>query len=517
MIKVVFPFDAVTQAQLRQIKPSGFWYGPTKGWEFPFAAAFPLKDLLGARFAWKKDLAEWLHWYEYPLPPLPSHRQLVDEAELENVLLDGRFPFPHQREGARWLLERRGALLADEMGLGKTLTALLAARGMVRTADVRVIVVAPVGLHAHWRHEASVLGFEIDLVSWACLPKNLPSSGTLLLVDEAHFAQSLKSKRSQALLRLARHPRLRAIWLITGTPMKNGRPIELFPLLAAIDHPLAADQRTFEKHFCKGHWRKHGPHFIWDCLGASNLEELRRLVRPLILSRRKDACFGLPPKVREQHLISLAKPEACGFDYRLSMVLEEYRDRVQKGLVQSDAESLAVLTALRQISAEYKLPAVSIFLKELLKEEKGVILFSGFIKPLKLLQNHLGGVLLTGQQTLKEREIAVNSFQAGETNLLLATYGTGGFGYTLHRARNVVLLERPWTPGDVVQAEDRCHRLGMDGSLTSHWFKLGVADNLVDSLLLNKASQINTFMDSNIEFEVSKTLSKMLYNFLQES
>ena len=106
---------------------------------------------------------------------------------------------------------------------------------MVRCAEVRVLVVAPVGLHPHWRREADAVGLSLQLVSWARLPDALPAAGTLLVVDEAHYAQSIKAQRTAALLRLARHPRLRAIWMLTGTPMKNGRPSQLFPLLAAIE------------------------------------------------------------------------------------------------------------------------------------------------------------------------------------------------------------------------------------------------------------------------------------------
>ncbi len=516
LIKVVFPFDAVTQAELLRIRPRGMWHGPSEGWEFPLAAANPLQALLGERFVLKPDLAEWLKWLDFPLPPLPNNRDLIAQADLDVVLSDGRRPLPHQRIGARWLLARKGALLADEMGLGKTLTALLAARAMFRVSDVSVMVVAPAGLHAHWQEEANVLGVPIQLHSWASLPKDLLPVVTLLVVDEAHFAQSLKSKRTQALLRLARHPLLRAIWMLTGTPMKNGRPIELFPLLAAIQHPLAADQRTFEKYFCQGHWREHHSRFVWDCRGASNLVELRRLVRPLMLHRKKDSCLNLPPKVRKEHSVSLSKVKSRGFDYRLSLVLDEYRSRVQKGLVESAAESLVVLTALRQISAEYKLPAVSIFVQKLIKQGEPVVVFSGFIQPLSLLQKYLGGVLLTGKQSLKNREKAVNSFQKGDSNLLFATYGTAGIGYTLHRARNVILLERPWTPGDVAQAEDRCHRLGMNGSLTSHWFQLGLADQLVDSLLLDKANQINILMDQETHFNQFQMIPELVHNFLQE-
>ncbi len=107
------------------------------------------------------------------------------------------------------------------------------------------MVVAPAGLHQHWRQEAAALGLRLELHSWARLPDALPEAGTVLIADEAHFAQSIRAARTQAFLRLARHPRLRAIWLLTGTPMKNGRPVQLFPLLAAIGHPLGVDQRGF--------------------------------------------------------------------------------------------------------------------------------------------------------------------------------------------------------------------------------------------------------------------------------
>ena len=80
--------------------------------------------------------------------------------------------------------------------------------------------------------------------------------------------------------------------------MKNGRPAQLFPLLAAIGHPLAEDQRRYEELFCQGHWREQGGGRVWQAQGASRLEELRRLTRPLLLHRRKQDCLDLPPKHR---------------------------------------------------------------------------------------------------------------------------------------------------------------------------------------------------------------------------
>jgi SNF2 family DNA or RNA helicase len=490
-IELLLPFDAVTQAQLRAVRPRGRWMAGRGCWQFPLEAALTLQRQFGSRFAVEPDLQQWFAWLEQPLPPLPPHRELVRAAGLEDPLPDGRRLFAHQRAAARWLLARRGAVLADAMGLGKTLTALAAARSLVRTAECRIVVVAPAGLHTHWRQEASALQLQLELLSWAKLPRELPPAGTVLIADEAHYAQNLQASRTQAFLRLSRHPRLRAVWLLSGTPMKNGRPVQLFPLLAAIGHPLAADQRAFEERYCQGHWLERGGERHWQALGATHLEELQRLTRPLVLHRRKEDCLDLPPKQRLLHPVVLNQEEGQGFQHRLQLKVDDYRRRAEAGLVRRDAEVLAVFTALRQISAEYKLPAAAELLQRLMAEGQAVVLFTAFVAAAELLQARLGGALLTGRLPPGERQRVVDGFQAGQHQLLISTFGVGGLGFTLHRARHVVLLERPWTPGDAEQAEDRCHRIGMQASLQCHWLQLGVADQLVDDLIASKARQID--------------------------
>ena len=134
-IEVVLPFDAVTQAQLRSVRPRGHWRSRQGCWEFPLEAAVVLSSRFGSRFAIDPELRRWFDWLAHPLPPLPPHRELVRSAALEAPLPDGRQLFAHQRAAVRWLLARRGALLADAMGLGKTLTALAAARALPTAAS----------------------------------------------------------------------------------------------------------------------------------------------------------------------------------------------------------------------------------------------------------------------------------------------------------------------------------------------------------------------------------------------
>ncbi|MEI7953057.1 MAG: hypothetical protein WCH37_10320, partial [Synechococcaceae cyanobacterium ELA182] len=53
-----------------------------------------------------------------------------------------------------------------------------------------------------------------------------------------------------------------------------------------------------------------------------------------------------------------------------------------------------------------------------------------------------------GAVPARQRQVLVDRFQSGRRSLLIATFGTGGLGFTLHRAAHMVLIERPWTPGD---------------------------------------------------------------------
>lgn len=517
LVEVSCPFDAVTFAQLRAVRPRGRWLASCGCWEFPLEAAAALQELLAGRFALDPELLQWLQWLHQPLPPLPPHRHLVAAAELGQPLVDGRQLMAHQRAAVRWLLARRGAVLADAMGLGKTLSALVAARAMVRLADCRVVVVAPVGLHHHWRSEALALGLTLELHSWARLPAQLPQAGCVLIADEAHFAQNLQTARSQAFLRLARHPRGRAIWLLTGTPMRNGRPAQLFPLLAAIGHPLAQNQRAYEELFCQGHWREHKGRRIWQASGASRLDELQRLIRPLVLHRRKQHCLDLPPKRRLLLPVQLDEDQARGFEARLQRQIGHYRRRAARGEVRRDAEVLAALTALRQISSHYKLPRAAALVRELLMAGEAAVVFTAFLTTAEALQRELGcGTLLTGAVPAGQRQRLVDRFQSGASSLLIATYGTGGLGFTLHRARHVVLIERPWTPGDAEQAEDRAHRIGMGSALTCHWLQLGVADQLVDGLIASKAERISLVLQGRARELARRSLPLMVRQLLQE-
>lgn len=80
--------------------------------------------------------------------------------------------------------------------------------------------------------------------------------------------------------------------------------------------------------------------------------------------------------------------------------------------------------------------------------------------------------------------------------MLICTYGVGATGITLTRSHTVILLDRPWTPGDVLQAEDRVRRIGQKSSVvTSLWVSQFPVDNKLDQLLQTKDSHCQIVLD----------------------
>jgi hypothetical protein len=194
--------------------------------------------------------------------------------------------------------------------------------------------------------------------------------------------------------------------------------------------------------------------------------------------------------------VELPPAEAVAFQGLVDHAVADYRLRVAHGLVRSDAETLAMFTALRQIGSQAKVAAVVALAAELMAQGEALVVFTAFLSTARALASALtrqgqDPLALTGGVPPRQRQSLVDAFQEGRHPTLIATFGTGGLGFTLHRARHVVLVERPWTPGEAEQAEDRCHRIGMGSSLTSHWIQLGSADQLVDDLIASKSARIS--------------------------
>src|SRR5439155_4308768 len=81
-------------------------------------------------------------------------------------------------------------------------------------------------------------------------------------------------------------------------------------------------------------------------------------------------------------------------------------------------------------------------------------------------------VAVLGAADAAARDAAVQAFQRIDgPQLIVCSLRAAGQGITLTRASNVAFLELDWTPARLAQAEDRCHRIGQDDSVTA-WYLL---------------------------------------------
>jgi SNF2 family DNA or RNA helicase len=279
-------------------------------------------------------------------------RDLLANANVKEPLLNGWTLYPHQKQAILQALVRRRMVLALDMGLGKTLIACVWAKSFKMAFDrLKVIVICPVSLKMEWKRTAENTTalvvedentkshknpLDLQIFSWAKVPTNVDASAKhyVAVFDEAHSMQSMQSARTKDALKLVLDKRyvcsrslrllfcilyfilMMILWvcyrcvgvlLLSGTPMKNGKPSNLFPLLKAIRHPLGRNQMAFEKHFCAGMHKSFGRgRPVWDASGCSNLKQLKRLVSSNLLHLTKDQCLSLPPLERDRYKVPIS-------------------------------------------------------------------------------------------------------------------------------------------------------------------------------------------------------------------
>lgn len=499
--RVKFPYDPQRVAAIKSL--SDRRYDPdTKTWIVPLALLgeviriFPdaqIDDDLNADLERQKNLAD-----------LSS----ASESDFQIPNLSGTL-FPFQIAGVRFLEARNGrAVIADDMGLGKTIQAIgyLALHPELRPA----LIVSPASVKRNWGNEikkwmnlpekiaflegrtpsAALPEASIYIIGWDVLANWTPVLETagirVMVADEAHYAKNMKSQRSRAFLQLA--AKIERVIPMTGTPVTN-RPAELFPLLTAVDSQRWSSWFKFAKLYCNARYNGWG----WDFSGASNLEELHRVIKPYVLRRNKrDVLTDLPQKIRASVVMEFDPAVRT----RYNRAIQDARERIPKA---SQAEKLTLIEYTKQAAVAAKLPAAIEWIENFIESGEKLIIFAIHRDVIAALAERFSGrcVVMTGDTPQNKRQELVDQFQTDENiRLFIGNIRAAGVGITLTAASNVAFLEFPWTPGDIIQAEDRCHRIGQTESVTA-WYLIaeGTIDEDIVDLLNEKAKIIDAIQD----------------------
>jgi len=400
------------------------------------------------------------------LPVEDDYRQLlIKNANISETLPNGWKLLPHQKLALLRGFKMRRLVLAYDMGLGKTLIACVWAKSFKKTfEELKVFIIAPISLHGEWEktaREATEMPsvretdnpMDMEMVSWAKIPpRPHPSISKFVVVcDEAHSIQSMNSARTKDTLKLVGDKRCIGCLLLSGTPMKNGKPSNLFPLLRAVRHPFGDKQKAFETQFCAGHEKNFGRgKAVWDANGSSNLEQLKFHIASHVLRKTKEECLKeLPEKKREYIEVSVSSRHELKHSAAMNNLAKCYKNCC--GNSEKDSEDLlGTFAKLRLISSLSKVDACVALAKSTLETEPAIVIFTNFVDVAKDLHQKLSlcgwsGELLTGQTPAKKRHAMVENFQSGVSPAFICTFGAGGVGLTLTAACVVILLDRPWT------------------------------------------------------------------------
>jgi len=405
----------------------------------------------------------------------------------------------YQKEGFKWMMRLAewgvGGCLADDMGLGKTVQAL--AMLTARADKGPALVIAPASVTRNWLAETgrfapglvpvliasrqdtplltqlgtgdlalvsygllSFIGEELQAMEWATI-----------VLDEAQAIKNTATKRAKIVQDLSADFKLAT----TGTPIENHLG-ELWSLFRFLNPGLLSSKQGFNDKFNKPIARDGD---------EDRRRQLKDLVKPFILRRRKDQVLTeLPPKTEIVLSVDLSDDEKALYEAIRRQALKEIAaaDEQQKRFT-----VLAQMTKLRQAACHprlvrpsskigsAKLELVGETLLEILENGHKALIFSQFVKHLKIVENWVKGQgieyqYLDGSTPGKKRAEYVDAFQAGQGKVFLISLKAGGTGLNLTEADYVLHLDPWWNPAAEDQASDRAHRIGQQRPVTVYRF-----------------------------------------------
>ncbi len=311
-------------------------------------------------------------------------------------------------------------------------------------------------------------------MKWRLTPLDIyPRHRRILIVDEAHRFKTENSQRSKALFELAKG--FDRVVFLSGTPMPNGRPIELWPILKRFAPELfGVNLWHFAKTYCGAYEDKWGWHFD----GSTNKKEFkRRLFKSFMLRMKQADVLDLPP-LREGLLTVGEKMPAVVSNVERK-VLKHFAesDLMQGKLAGMHGEGQLHLMTYLRLLGEYKVKFVLPYLEQILQDERQpLILFAHHKSTVSALYHGLlkfKPTVVTGQTPTHTRKALVDKFQNDPSALVfIGNIEACGTGFTITKANRVILVEHSWRDGDNLQAIKRAHRIGQNNSVLAQYVVL---------------------------------------------
>lgn len=459
---------------------------------------------------------------------------------------------PYQVDAVKKMVEKRRILVAYEMGLGKTPMTIAAVEQL---KPKKTLVLCLASLKYQWQKEISkfsdstsividgtpkqrhqqyadsvnfdyiIMNYEQVLNDWDIV-KTFDFDA--MVCDEATAIKGFRAKRAKRVKDLAKKVDIR--FALTGTPIENGKPEEIFSIMQFVDPTVLGRFDIFDKTFIVRN-------YFGGVQRYRNLPTLHRtLMNHTVRKSQKDDDVKpyLPDAVYREPIIvrldsvsqklynvistdllnllieakdlfgnsfSLAAHYGQAFDN--SDPMNEMRGQIMSRIsalrmLCSNPQSLLISAAnfetgkkgssyvhslgdlLEGLHKNNKLDSAIGYIKEHLDidESYKVVVFSSYLDSVaqivkRLAESKIEAVAYTGEMNAKQKEEAKVGFQTRTGVRVLVSSDAGGYGVDLPQANLLLNYDQPWSSGLSVQRNGRINRT------SSEWTTITIQDILV--------------------------------------
>jgi SNF2 family DNA or RNA helicase len=484
---------------------------------------------------------------------------------------------PYQVEAVEAMVDRKKMLVAYDLGLGKTVLTIAA---LERMKDENIIaepgiVICLSSLKYQWadqirkftdgaaypvvidgtkaQREAQykdaldwghslvdyvIINYEQVVNDWEWVSQ---LARGFVVCDEATAIKSFRSKRSKHVKDLKSPIK----FALTGTPIENGRPEELYSIMQFVDNKVLGRFDLFDKTFIVrnqfgGVERYRNLPTLAKTMATASVR--KRQQDPDVAPYLPDTIFAEPilvefdaagaklyNQIARELLTDLDEAVdsfGSGFDLFSHYTGDKTNDVMDalKGKVMSKLTALRMLSdhpellkhsttssgyvgeleergLLEKLTKHPKLSTLKTYVDEFLdqNDDNKVVIFTSYVHMVWLIQEHLGymSAKYTGEMDAKQKEESKVWFQTDPDCRILVSSDAGGYGVDLPQANLLINYDLPWNAGLALQRNGRIRRA------SSTWPSIVIQDFLMGgsieerqhAMLVQKMSVANAIID----------------------
>jgi len=411
--------------------------------------------------------------------------------------------YSFQEDVLNWAIKLNKGIIGLDMGLGKTVisVALLCNKQYKRT-----LIVVPLQIIQQWK--TALLRFStlkddniaiyqgkkrmsinfnrhsIILTTYDCVRRDMQDTNSTLyknkegfdcmFMDEAHKIRNIKSQTYTSCIQLGEF--IENKWLLTGTPIHNDINdfISLCKFINICEKNSCPDKQTLLDLKKLYYYRLMKSNvFLNDELPKKTIH--KHILKFNGHSDHYRVYTGLQNNIYNLYEKFLADPVNYSFERIISKILrlrqccnhidaclDEYHFKIQRNrhLDLSSPKFNKILDILKGLGTEK------------------IIIFSQWTQSLSILGNFLNNNNINyyqydGSLNIDDKNLLLNKFRDGSTNVLLMTIASGGVGLDMSYANNIILLDSWWNQALENQAIDRVYRIGQTKNVSVHQLYIG--------------------------------------------